>query len=135
MIGKHIPWSIKLALSFLLVFGTWNPLGFDLVHSLVQMDLTQLLTWFVLLLTVVIWGFALKALHEALGTVGIVVFLVLSGVLLGGMYQLGWIGDVTLKALGWYVDVIMTFLLFFGLMFPTWWRQLTGKVAIEEDFD
>lgn len=135
MIGKNVPWYIKLSLSFLLVFGTWNPLGIDIVHQLIGMDLTQFLTWFLILLLVIVWGFAVKALHEALGTFGIAVFVVLAGLLIGGMYQIGWIDDVSIKTLGWFVDIVMTLLLFFGLMFPSWWRQLTGKVAVEEDFD
>jgi hypothetical protein len=135
MIGRNVPWYIKLSLSFILVFGTWNPLGYDIVHNLVGMDLTQLLSWFFILLLVVLWGFAVKALHEALGTFGIVIFLVLAGLLLGGLYQIGWIDINNADTMGWFLNVIMTMMLFFGLMFPVWWRQLTGKVAVEEDFD
>ncbi len=135
MAGKSVPWYIKLSLSFLLVFGTWNPLGYDIVHQLMDMNLKMLLTWFFMLLLVVVWGFAIKALHEALGTFGIVIFVALAALLIGGMYQMGWIDNVSIDAVGWYANIIMTLLLFFGLMFPVWWRQLTGKVAVEEDFD
>ena len=133
--GKSVAWYIKLSLSFVLVFGTWNPLGYDIVHNLIAMDLTQLLSWFFLLLLVVVWGFAVKALHEALGTFGIVVFLVLAGLLLGGLYQIGWIDLGNTDTMGWLMDIIMTLMLFFGLMFPVWWRQLTGKVAVEDEFN
>ena len=135
MLGRNVAWYIKLSLGFILVFGTWNPLGYDIVHNLVAMDLTKLLSWFFILLLVVLWGFALKALHEALGTFGIAVFLLLAGLLLGGLYQIGWIDINNANTMGWYMNVIMTMMLFFGLMFPVWWRQLTGKVAIEDDFD
>jgi len=135
VIRRSVPWYIKLSLSFILVFGTWNPLKVDIVHNLMAMDLSKLLTWFLILLLVVLWGIALRALHEALGTFGIVVFLVLAGLLIGGLYQIGWIDIDNVDTLGWYTNVIVTFLLFFGLMFPIWWRQLTGKVAVDEDFD
>ncbi len=135
MLGRNVAWYIKLSLGFILVFGTWNPLGYDIVHNLIALDLTKLLSWFFILLLVVLWGFALKALHEALGTFGIAVFLVLAGLLLGGLYQIGWIDINNANAMGWYMNVIMTMMLFFGLMFPVWWRQLTGKVAVENDFD
>ena len=117
----------------MLVFGTWNPLKFDIVHNLVDMDLTRLLVWFFILLLVVIWGVAIKALHESLGTFGIVVFLILAGLLVGGLYQVGWIDIHDVEGLGWYANVILTLLIFFGLMFPIWWRQLTGKVTVDDD--
>jgi len=132
---KSVAWYIKLSLSFILVFGTWNPLGYDIIHNLMGMDLTKLLNWFFILLLVVVWGFAVKALHEALGTFGIAVFLLLAGLLVGGLYQAGWIDINNVDVMGWYMNVIVTMMLFFGLMFPVWWRQLTGKVAVEEDFD
>jgi len=135
MMGKSVAWYIKLSLSFILVFGTWNPLGYDIVHNLTGMDLTNLLSWFFLLLLVVVWGFAIKALHEALGTFGIAIFLALSGLLIGGLYQIGWIDLSDANTMGWFVDVILTLMLFFGLMFPVWWRQLTGKVAVEDEFN
>ena len=133
MIKSNVAWYVKLGLSFLLVFGTWNPLKYDIVHTLMGMDMTNLLVWFLILLLVVVWGVAIKALQEALGTFGIVIFLILAGLLIGGLYQKGMISIENLDTVGWYVNVIVTMLIFFGLMFPVWWRQLTGKVAVDDD--
>ncbi len=130
---KNVAWYIKLALSFFLVFGTWNPLQYDIVHTLMGMDMKNLLVWFLIVLLIVIWGIAIKALQEALGTFGIVVFLILAGLLIGGLYQSGFINIENMDAMGWYANIIMTMLIFFGLMFPTWWRQLTGKVTVDDD--
>lgn len=133
MAKSNVAWYVKLALSFLLVFGTWNPLKYDIVHTLMGMDMTNLLVWFLILLLIVVWGVAVKALQEAMGTFGIVIFLILAGLLVGGLYQTGVINIENLEEIGWYANVILTLLIFFGLMFPVWWRQLTGKVAVDDD--
>jgi hypothetical protein len=81
----------------------------------------------------VIWLVAIRALHEALGTTGILVYLILVGLLLGGLYQIGIIDINNLDTLGWYLNGIVTLMLFTGLMAPIWWRRMTGKVTVDDD--
>ncbi len=131
--SKNIPWYIKLILSFALVFGTWNPLKFDIAHYVIGLETFNLLVLFFLILLLVIWLIALRALHEALGTSGILIYLILVGLLVGGLYQTGFIDINNLDTLGWYLNSIVTFMLFTGLMAPIWWRRMTGKVTVDDD--
>ncbi len=131
--AKNIPWYIKMVLSFILVFGTWNPLKYDVAHYVIGLETFNLLVIFFLAVLLVIWLIAIRALHEALGTTGILVYLILVGLLLGGLYQIGVINIDNLDTLGWYINITVTTLLFTGLMAPIWWRRVTGKVTVDED--
>ncbi|MEA3522455.1 MAG: DUF6524 family protein [Campylobacterota bacterium] len=131
--SRNIPWYAKLILSFALVFGTWNPLEFDIAHYVMGLETFNLLVLFFLILLLVIWLIALRALHEAMGTSGILIYLILVGLLIGGLYQMGFIDINNLDTLGWYLNGIMTFMLFTGLMAPIWWRRMTGKVTVDDD--
>ena len=131
--AKNIPWYIKIVLSFILVFGTWNPLKYDIAHYVMGLESFNLLVIFFLAVLLVIWLIAIRALHEALGTTGILVYLILVGLLLGGLYQVGMIDINNLDTLGWYLNGIVTLLLFTGLMAPIWWRRMTGKVTVDDD--
>jgi hypothetical protein len=131
--AKNIPWYIKLILSFILVFGTWNPLKYDVAHYVMGLESFNLLVIFFLAVLLVIWLIAIRALHEALGTTGILVYLILVGLLLGGLYQIGIIDINNLDTLGWYLNGIVTLMLFTGLMAPIWWRRMTGKVTVDDD--
>jgi hypothetical protein len=130
---NSIAWYIKLVLSTLLVFGTWNPLQYDLVHYLLQAEGVTLMLLFFIVLLIVIWGIALKALLEAMGMVGIIAYLLLTGLFIGALYQNGVITIDNLDTLGWYVNGVLTVMLFVGLMLPIWWRSLTGKVSIDTE--
>ena len=131
--AKNIPWYIKMVLSFILVFGTWNPLKYDVAHYVIGLETFNLLVIFFLAVLLVIWLIAIRALHEALGTTGILVYLILVGLLLGGLYQIDIINIDNLDTLGWYINATVTTLLFTGLMAPIWWRRVTGKVTVDED--
>ncbi len=131
--AKNIPWYIKMLLSFILVFGTWNPLKYDIVHYVIALESFNLLVIFFLAILLVIWLIAIRALHEALGTTGILIYLILVGLLLGGLYQVGIIDINNLDTLGWYINGVVTLMLFTGLMAPIWWRRMTGKVTVDDD--
>ncbi len=133
MVSRNLPWYVKLILSFVLVFGTWNPLKWDVAHYVMGLETFNLLVVFFLVLLLVIWMIALKALHEALGTSGILIYLILMGLLIGGLYQIGIIDINNLDILGWYLNSIVTFMLFTGLMAPIWWRRISGKVTTDND--
>ena len=131
--SKNLPWYVKLILSFVLVFGTWNPLEWDVAHYVMGLETFNLLVVFFLVLLLVIWLIAFRALHEALGTTGITIYLILVSLLIGGLYQVGVIDIDNINTLGWYFNGIVTFMLFTGLMAPIWWRRITGKVTVDED--
>ncbi len=131
--SKNLPWYVKLILSFVLVFGTWNPLEWDVAHYVMGLETFNLLVVFFLVLLLVIWLIAFRALHEALGTTGIIIYLILVSLLIGGLYQVGIINIDNIDTLGWYFNGIVTFMLFTGLMAPIWWRKITGKVTVDED--
>ena len=131
--SKNLPWYIKLILSFILVFGTWNPLQWDVAHYVMGLETFNLLVVFFLVLLLVIWLIAFRALHEALGTTGIIIYIILVSLLIGGLYQVGIINIDNINTLGWYFNGIVTFMLFTGLMAPIWWRKITGKVTVDED--
>lgn len=131
---RNIPWTVKLLVSFVLVFGTWNPYGFHFIETIKGMDVTNLWNWFFLVLGLVVWAIFIKIVYEAIGKIGTFIFVFVVALFFAASYQSNFF-NLDLQNIGLIVNILLVGLIFVGTMVPVWWRIWTGKLATDSDME
>lgn len=129
----------RVLLSLTLVFATYNPLGFSIItylwtsdapaSVLVFVGFALALTWFIFA-RISLMGLGVGGLLIAFGFVLVVIILPLA---MGSTDDT--FGDapdtITIVTIG--IQILLSLLLSFGLVFSYWVRELTGQSAIIKD--
>ena len=129
---------VRLALAALLVFSTYNPLDpWSYYHWAIEPLLLDLNTFSIpkALVGVAVaigWGVFLSATYRSLGMIGTVMTVLLFGLLIWWVIDIGWISLDRPNVMNWLILVVLTLLLAAGLSWSHLRRRLTGQYDVDE---
>lgn len=119
-------WVIALITMFISV-GTWNPSGYDFVHYFMDKDFTHFFTYLEAFIVFLIWALSFLALYKSVGKWGIAAMIILVGLFFGGIVQNGWLDLWSGGQVGWFANISLGIMLWFGIMAPRFIRRVTGQ--------
>lgn len=126
---------IRFLAALVLVFATWNPSGWSFVHwvlaTLPDVNAGMVFVGVVLLIG---WFLFLHATLESLGAFGIIMALAFFGSLTWLIFDLGWL-TASQGVLNYVVLVVISAIISIGMAWSHIWRQLSGRVEVEDDHD
>lgn len=131
---------MRLAASVVLVFATYNPLGWSYVHW-VREALSPggetggigPLHFFVGALLLAGWTVFLVATKNSLGMLGTFVSVAVIGTAIWLLVDMGWIRADSASALAWIILVALSVLLAIGLSWSHTWRRLSGQLEVDSN--
>lgn len=122
--------------SLILVFATYNPLGYSFVHwvksafSNDALGAQHFLAGSVLLAG---WAILLVATANSLGKLGTLIGVALIGSVIWLLVQIGWVRADSATAVTWLVQIALATLLAIGLSWSHVWRRLSGQLEVDDN--
>lgn len=133
-ITSYIPWRFLGALA--LVFFTYNPSGYSMFDVtkvvLGNMDLFETWMIFVVAIVGVGWFLYIKATLQSLGIAGTLLVIVLAGIALVSIADLGIIPIDDPVILAYSIEVLTAIILTLGMTWSSIWRRITGQVDVND---
>jgi protein-S-isoprenylcysteine O-methyltransferase Ste14 len=130
------PWYLKLFLAMLTIFGSYNSFSeYHITNYIINMDYTNLFNYAFILTFLGFWLLMTIGIKKNIGIKGIFGLILIFGLVFGGMYQKGML-DVSGNSIVIGIEIILSLIIFLGLMWPDIRKKLFGvRVVDEEDTD
>ena len=126
---------IRLVLAFLLVFSTYNPLGYSYIHWVTSEGITSfsLIKTFVGIILVIGWIIFGYYTLRSLGKVGLLLALVFFGFMFWLIIDLlqNWLPTAGVELFQWILLLIVSFILATGVSWSHIMRRFTGQVDVD----
>jgi len=129
--------AVRFVAATALVLGTYNPSGYsfaDWIHASWSQGGFGALGaphYFVAVVLLIGWLVLLRATHNSLGAIGLVLGGALLGTLTWLLYDWGILTGSSVSFYSWIAEVCLGALLAIGLCWSLIWRQLTGQVEVD----
>jgi len=125
-------WWAVMSITMFISVGTWNPSGVDFVHYFMEKDFAHFFTYLEALVVLLIWMLSFTALYKAVGKWGIGALILMTGLFFGGIVQNGWLDIWAGGQVGWFANVSLGIILWFGIMAPRLWKTITGQYVVTQ---
>lgn len=124
---SYLQWWVVAGFSLLISVGTWNPTGLDLVHYFSTKDFANIFSYLEMFVVLMVWVLGFVALYRSVGKWGILALGVFILLFFGGIVQNNWLDIADIKQVGWFLNLSLAFVLWFGIMAPRMWKFVTGQ--------
>jgi len=132
--SNSLHWVLTLIMSMALSIGTWNPTSHNFIHYIMRSnDVFAGFQLFVIVLMIVLWILAIKAIFQSLKLYGIIIITIVILTFIFGLHQYNIIN--TVKSIGWIVSISTGFIIWLGLNASIIWKKLTGIYTTDETID
>lgn len=129
-----IPFWVWFILITLVCYAIWNPTGYSVYHlwtgsPLEQQIFLKLTISFILL--IIIFFFFVTTL-KTIGTLGVMLYLIFIGLILGLFYEQGWLKLEDLMTAEYWVQPLIALMLTIGLLFNKIRFAITGIRTVDD---
>lgn len=125
--------GFRFGLALVVVFATWNPLGWSFWHWATSDPLTLTpLKGIVGVLLLIGWVVLLRATLRSLGGVGIVLAAALLGFVFWGLMYWGVLPKDSFTVIQWVVELVIVGVLTAGVSWSHVRRRLSGQYDIDD---
>lgn len=130
---NRIPLWAWFALTFLLVYATWNPTGYSLIAYVNNPDVSWSTKAVVVAMLMAVYAMYLHETYQTFNIIGGILFAGVVGTVLWKAIDWGMFDASRVNAWQWLVPGLFAFLLTVGLQGGRIWRNLTGRVPVSVD--
>lgn len=127
----YLRWWIVGIIAMVISIGTLNPTQYDFITYMSTQDYKDFFSYFKGLLVLVIWALSFIALYKAVGKWGVLTLIILVSLFFGGIVQRDWLDMGNLSQTGWFVNFALSFIIWFGIMSPRFWKSITGQITAD----